>query len=105
MKFMHGEKRYTPTVLHTSIDGTGYLCGAERIGSWHDRCMTNQFVKSLPKCEDCEAMKRQTKLTPPPDPPRIDVQHQGVRYPPITVDETIRSTGGMLYVKDYRRDA
>ena len=85
------EKRYTPTVLHTSIDGNTYLCGMEREGSWHDRCMTNQFVKTLPRCEDCEAVKQQTKHT--------------VRLPPITVDEAVRSTGGMLYVKDYRRDA
>ena len=99
MRFIHGEKRYTPNVLHTSIDGTGYLCGEERIGSWHDRCMSDRFAKSLPKCEDCEAVKQQMNVTPPPPP-----QH-AVRFPPITVDETIRSTGGMLYVKDYRRDA
>lgn len=56
--FRHGEKRYTPKVLHISIDGTGYLCGKEREGSWHDKCMTNTFVKSLPKCADCvEAFK------------------------------------------------
>ena len=88
---------YTPTVLHTSIDGIGYLCGAERIGSWHERCMSDRFANSLPKCEDCEAVKQEMKLTPPPT--------TTFRLPPITVDEAVRSTGGMLYVKDYRRDA
>jgi len=51
------EKRYTPTVLHTSIDGNTYLCGMEREGSWHDKCMTDAFAKSLPKCKDCEEAK------------------------------------------------
>ena len=49
--FQHGEKRYTPMVLHTSIDGM------EREGSWHDKCMTDAFAKSLPKCKDCEEAK------------------------------------------------
>jgi len=55
--FRFGEKRYTPTVLHTSIDGNTYLCGMEREGSWHDKCMTDTFAKSLPKCKDCEEAK------------------------------------------------
>tara|TARA_R100000406_G_scaffold7684_1_gene5057 strand:+ start:18082 stop:18405 length:324 start_codon:yes stop_codon:yes gene_type:complete len=107
MKFVHGEKRYTPTVLHTSIDGTGYLCGAERIGSWHDRCMTNQFVKSLPKCEDCEAVKGdRTKMAVTFPPPTVK---ENILSSPSVIDfdawSADRSSDAGIYVKDYRRNA
>jgi len=53
------EKKYTPTVLHSSIDGDTYLCGEKREGSWHDRCLSDKFARSLPLCEDCEEVKNQ----------------------------------------------
>ena len=108
MKFLHGEKRYTPTVLHTSIDGSGYLCGAERIGSWHDRCMTNQFVKTLPKCEDCEAVKSQRLIGMAGEQKTAKT---AVTFAPPTAREDMLSSPSIIdfdagiYVKDYRRDA
>ena len=41
-------KRYTPKALHISRDGMTHLCGPKPEGSWHDRCLTNRFVETLP---------------------------------------------------------
>jgi|11BtaG_2_1085332.scaffolds.fasta_scaffold06874_5 hypothetical protein len=100
---------YTPTVLHTSIDGIGYLCGAERIDSWHERCMSDRFAKSLPKCEDCEEVKNQrfgvdTKVALKKEMSRrmaggdrIGKSPDMERPAPIPNSRTV--------VSDYRRDA
>ena len=101
------DKKYTPKVLHTSVDGNTYLCGEKREGSWHDRCLSDRFARSLPLCEGCEEVKR-------------DRTKMAVTFPPPTVKENIlsspsviefdawsadRSSDAGIYVKDYRRNA
>tara|TARA_Y100001938_G_scaffold141107_1_gene210376 strand:+ start:1256 stop:1546 length:291 start_codon:yes stop_codon:yes gene_type:complete len=94
------DKKYTPKVLHTSVDGNTYLCGKKREGSWHDRCLSDRFARSLPLCEDCEEVKG-------------DRTKMAVTFPPPTVKENILSSPSIIdfdadagiYVKDYRRDA
>jgi len=54
-------RNYTPTVLHTSRDGVTYLCGPKPEGSWHDRCMANRFIETLPLCEACETISEESK--------------------------------------------
>lgn len=93
------DKRYTPKVLHTSVDGKAYLCGGKVEGSWHDRCLSDRFARTLPLCEGCEEVKG-------------DRTKMAVTFAPPTLTENILSSpsiidfdAGELYVKDYRRDA
>ena len=81
------ERRYTPTVVHISTDGLTYLCDAKSGGSWHDRCMSNQFVDTLPICEECSQKPSPLK----------EVQ----RDSPIPIHE---ATPIGVFVKDYRRE-
>ena len=92
------ERTYKPTVLHTSINGISYLCGDKRTGSWHDRCMTDKFARSLPLCKDCEEVKNQRFGVDTEAPPKVE---------PI---EWVQTSGTGLsdtrtVVSDYRRDA
>jgi len=91
------EKKYTPKVLHTSVDGKSYICGDKVEGSWHDRCLNDRFARTLPLCEGCEEVKGQRTT---------------VTFVPPTTKENMLSSpsiidfdAGELYVKDYRRDA
>ncbi|MAN62088.1 MAG: hypothetical protein CMI60_09085 [Parvibaculum sp.] len=103
------ERKYKPTVLHTSIDGIDYLCGKKREGSWHDRCMTDKFARSLPLCEDCEEVKNQRFGVDTEAPPT----KTGITVVPLTTTKNILSSPSIIdfdadagiYVKDYRRDA
>tara|TARA_A100001201_G_C4090575_1_gene201913 strand:- start:1577 stop:1897 length:321 start_codon:yes stop_codon:yes gene_type:complete len=104
------EKRYTPKVLHTSVDGNTYLCGEKREGSWHDRCLSDRFARTLPLCEGCEEVKSQRFVGMTGEQKTAKT---GVTLAPPTLTENILSSPSIIdfdadvgiYVKDYRRDA
>jgi len=104
------DKTYKPTVLHTSVDGIDYLCGKKREGSWHDRCMTDKFARSLPLCEDCEEVKGQRLIGMTGEQKTAKT---AVTFAPPTLTENMLSSPSIIdfdadvgiYVKDYRRDA
>ncbi len=104
------ERRYKPTRLHTSIDGIDYLCGKKREGSWHDRCMTDKFARSLPLCEDCEEVKGQRLIGMAGEQKTAKTT---VTFAPPTLRQDMLSSPSIIdfdadvgiYVSDYRRDA
>ena len=104
------DKKYTPKVLHTSVDGDTYLCGKKREGSWHDRCLSDKFARNLPLCEGCEEVKSQRLIGMAGEQKTAKT---AVTFTPPTVREDMLSSPSIIdfdadvgiYVKDYRRDA
>lgn len=107
------DRTYKPTSLHTSIDGINYLCGSKREGSWHERCMTDRFARSLPLCEGCEevkvAMKKEMSRRMAGGD-RVGKSPNMERPAPIPTKNILSSpsiidSDAGIYVSDYRRDA
>ena len=103
------DRRYTPKVLHTSVDGKAYLCGGKVEGSWHDRCLSDRFARSLSLCEGCEEVKSQRLVGMAGEGKTAKT---GVIVASFTNTENILSSpsiidfdAGELYVSNYRRDA
>tara|TARA_S200002703_G_C3738688_1_gene227120 strand:+ start:357 stop:677 length:321 start_codon:yes stop_codon:yes gene_type:complete len=102
------DRTYKPTSLHTSIDGINYLCGSKREGSWHERCMTDRFARSLPLCEDCEEVKGQRLIGMAGEQKTAKT---AITVVPLTTTKNILSSPSIIdfdagiYVSDYRRDA
>ena len=104
------DKKYTPKVLHTSVDGDTYLCGKKREGSWHDRCLSDKFARNLPLCEGCEEVKSQRLIGMAGEQKTAKT---AVTFASPTVRENMLSSPSIIdfdadvgiYVKDYRRDA
>ena len=107
------DRRYTPKVLHTSVDGNTYLCGEKREGSWHDRCLSDRFARTLPLCEGCEEVKSQRFIGMTGEQLIKTAKTAKVTFAPPTLTENMLSspsiidfdTYGELYVSNYRRDA
>jgi|TARA_Y100000015_G_scaffold42933_1_gene51487 hypothetical protein len=103
------DRRYTPKVLHTSVDGKAYLCGDKVEGSWHDRCLSDRFARTLPLCEGCEEVKSQRFVGMTGEQKTAKT---AVTFAPPTLTENMLSSpsiidfdAGELYVSNYRRDA